>query len=102
METKNAIIKSAEIERGVPTSWVHLCFDGGAHQGFGGYLLGGEFMSIWVSEVLRVVGATKWEDLAGKPVRVRGTWDWIEALGNSLKDDWFDPAAVFAARKAKL
>lgn len=106
-ETKNAIIKSATIcdgDRGLLTAWVTLDF-GHSGQGFGGYALylpksfdhhkmlshAGHF--IW--RCMEVAGATRWEDLPGKTVRVRGTFSGIDAIGHIVKDDWFCPAEDF-------
>ena len=117
METKNAIITSAQItigDRGLLTAWLMLDY-GGSGQGFGGHALylpksfsnhqgqvniAGHF--IW--RVLEIVGVTEWSHLVGKSIRVRATNGGIEAIGHIIKDDWFIPGDEFAAmggRKAE-
>lgn len=110
-ETKNAVIESAKLntERGL-SAWLSLDY-GGSGQGFGGWLLyapkgwaahaepvnyAGHF--IW--RVLEIAGVDDWAKLTGKTVRVRATWDHVEAIGHIVKDDWFDPKVEFAALRA--
>lgn len=49
-------------------------------------------MAIWVSGILRAVGASRWEDLKGRPCRVKIENEKIIAIGHYLKDIWFDMA----------
>lgn len=112
-ETKNAEIKSATItndDHGILTAWLTLDY-GGTCQGFGGVVLyapeslrnpsqedsrakrnpAGHF--IW--RVLEVAGVTEWSQLVGRTIRVRCSWNAVEAIGHILKDDWFEPAKDF-------
>lgn len=108
IETKNAIITSAEItndDHGLLSSWVYLDY-GGSVQGFGGYALylpesfknhqrDAGYAGHWMWRVMQVAGVTKWSDLPGKTVRVRCSWSKVHAIGHIVKDDWFDPSKDF-------
>lgn len=50
-----------------------------------------------ISEVLRVVGVDKWEDLPGKYVRYEdnGMGSSVTKIGNIISDKWFDIAGFF-------
>lgn len=108
IEIRNAIIKSACItadDHGLLSAWLNLDY-GDSGQGFGGYMLylpksfghhelksvAGHF--IW--RCMEIAGVTRWEDLAGKPIRVRTSRSGIEAIGHIVKDDWFSPREDFA------
>ena len=43
--------------------------------------------------------AKKWEDLPGKYARVKATHNKVLAIGNILKDEWFDPKELFEEAK---
>lgn len=109
---KNAIITSATLtakDHGLLSAWLTLDY-GGSGEGFGGYVLylpksfthhgllshAGHF--IW--RCMEVAGVERWEDLAGRTIRVRTDSDKsfggaIEAIGHIVKDDWFCPADDF-------
>ena len=93
MEIKNAKITGTSLgndDRG-PSFWVFVDYDAGG-QGFGGYKLGGKFTDYVIMGILNAVGVDKWEDLKGKPIRVKGDNSKIQAIGHYLKDQWFDPS----------
>ena len=109
-ELKNAVITSATItneDHGLLSAWLHLDY-GGSGQGFGGYALylpasfkhhsvsGPNYAGHFIWRVMEIAGVSKWEQLAGKTIRVRGTIGGIEAIGHIVKDDWFEPGKDFA------
>ena len=112
IETKNAIIESAEItndDHGLLSAWIILDY-GGSCQGFGGYALylpnnfqhadnqrnyAGHF--IW--RVMEVAGVSEWAQLKGKTVRAKCDHSKVHAIGHIVKDDWFCPAEDFEAMK---
>jgi hypothetical protein len=99
----NAIIESTflGIEHGTLTATVHVAYDGHA-QGFGGYNLQGwtgpesqlSAASVFIRGVVRAVGASSWEALKGKYVRVKhgehGEAGPIIAVGHITEDLWFN------------
>ena len=107
LETRNAIITSAEInndDHGLLTAWIRLDY-GGECQGFGGYglylpkdsryhkleSLAGHF--IW--RVMEIAGVYKWENLEGKTIRVRQNMSRVWEIGHIVKYDWFCPSRDF-------
>jgi len=101
VETKNAVITGTMLgieDHGIFTAFVDLDY-GGSGQGFGGYCLGyppdskksGNAAATFIQEVLRLADVTKWEDLKGRPVRVRTTQNKVLALGHFMKEEWFYP-----------
>lgn len=94
MEIKNAKITGTSLgndDRG-PSFWVYVEYGQYGGQGFGGYSLGGEFTHYVIMGILNTLGVDKWEDLKGKPVRVKSSHDKIQAIGHYLEDKWFDPS----------
>jgi len=103
---QNARITSTFLGRedhGVMTACVNLSGDGWGSS-FGGFCFdtydaatkkrhGGGFGIDFISEVLRVVGVEKWEDLVGKPVRCvhTGLGGRVEKIGHIIEEKWFDP-----------
>ena len=119
MREQNAVIESTslQLDREVFLSaWLHLDYGNGAHQGFGGYVLGGtpeakagdhksqpNLAAEWIVSILLVAGVSKWSDLPGKTIRVRregseGDWSGdVIAIGHIVKDLWFNPKEAVAA-----
>ena len=103
-EIKNAKITSTALgyeDHGILTFYIYVdC--GGSGQGFGGYALDKwseddndrvptEHAGQAIKNILGVVGVDKWEDLAGKNIRVKGGFNGISEIGNLLEDRWFNP-----------
>lgn len=112
METKNAIIKSTSLsieDHGVLSAWLHLDY-GGSGQGFGGYMLAPlelkraeatlNFAGIFIARTLQIVGVGKWENLAGKTIRVRIEGGLAREIGHFINDEWFNPREVFERMEA--
>lgn len=107
IETKNAVIESAnfDTERGL-SAWVHLNY-GGSGQGFGGYVLyvpkdwgsytpnQANYCGHFVYRCLQIAGVDDWSKLKGKTVRVRCEHSKVHAIGHIVNDDWFDPSKDF-------
>lgn len=106
-EIKNAIIEKAQLsteDRGFLDAWLMLDF-GGSGQGFGGFCLylprsftNHEMKSVaghFIFRCMEVAGVSRWDQLPGKTVRVRGDRSGIAAIGHIVKDDWFCPAEDF-------
>jgi len=114
IEIKNAIIASASIsteDYGSLGVWIHLDY-GDSGQGFGGWALylpksfkhhriesmAGHYL--W--RVMEIAGVTKWDDIAGKTIRVKASHSKVHAIGHIVKDDWFEPSVDFElAEKAR-
>lgn len=111
-------IKNARITRtflgyedhGTLTLMITLDY-GDASQGFGGYAFDGYDEKLkrrvhdassmrFIAEVLRVVGVDSYEELVGKHVRADADLVKVYRIGNLLKDDWFDPATLWAGQAA--
>ena len=105
IEIKNAKIRSTTIgieDHGIMTVNIELDY-GDVFQGFGGYGLDAYdkkskkriphiALSHFITRVMEVVGVNKWEDLKGKIIRVKAESTKCHAIGNVLKDEWFDPS----------
>jgi len=103
IETVNAQIESTSLGGydGIGshlTAYLYLKYDGGG-QGFGGYVLGGEYAWRFISRVLEVVGVERWEQLKGKYVRVRQDMSKVHEIGNILEEKWFNPTKEFEKLK---
>jgi hypothetical protein len=111
IETKNAIIQSAEItndDHGLLSAWVSLDY-GGSGQGFGGFSLylpksfkhhnlkGPNYAGHFIWRVMEVAGVEKWSQLKGKTIRVQCEHSGVQAIGHIVKDDWFNPSEDFKA-----
>ena len=113
-EIENAKIEKVSItmeDHGCLTFYVNL--KGNAWcTAFGGYCIGKgylgaeEFTSenggglVAMMRIMDTVGVHRWEDLAGKYIRVetRG-WDSIKKIGNIIEDKWFDIEEFFKSYK---
>jgi len=104
-EIENARITSTMLgveDHGILTAFVTLEYKSGM-QSFGGYCMGNHdrhkrtesgFCADFIVNVLSVVGVEKWEDLIGKHVRADHDSMKVYAIGNLLKDEWFDPKEI--------
>jgi hypothetical protein len=114
METKNAIITSAEItndEHGLLSAWITVDY-GDSGQGFGGYALylpksfkhhnlnGPNYAGHFIWRVMEIAGVSKWSELSGKTIRVKCDWSQVFAIGNIIKGDWFNPSEDFKIKEA--
>lgn len=107
VEIRNARITSVSIsngDHGVLSAWVNLDY-GDSGQCFGGYCLynknfpNADMCGFFIDSILKVVGAPNWEDLKGQTVRVKAEHKKVHAIGNILKDAWFDPSEEFTKRQ---
>ena len=108
IETKNAIIESAEItndDHGVLSAWLHLKYQGSG-QGFGGYALylpkdfkhhriSHGFAGHFIWRCMEIADVTKWSQLKGKTIRVKASWGKVHAIGHIVNEDWFCPSEDF-------
>lgn len=97
IKTSNARIDGTHLgfeDHGIFTAWLHLEHDNG-HQGFGGYVLSGQYLDRFINRVLKIAEVGKWEDLEGKYIRVKRERSKIHEIGNLLKDVWFNPSEEF-------
>lgn len=111
-EQQNAVITETRLtiaDHGLLSGWIHMDLEIGS-QGFGGHALylpdsfkhskdQSNFAGHWIYRVLQIAGVEEWSQLKGKTLRVRGTWNRIEAIGHITKNDWFNPTADFEAMK---
>lgn len=91
----NAIIKKTTLGYhdgfgSIKSSWLHLDY-GGSGQAFGGYKLGEKFTDAYIYGILEALECDSWEDLIGKPIRVKKENGIAVAIGHLLKDQWFNP-----------
>jgi len=105
---KNAKIKGVSLtmeDHGVLSAYLHLDY-GGACQSFGNYELyspyyyqthqkQANFAGHFIWRCMEIAGVERWEDVAGKTIRVRARHDGIDAIGNIIEDDWFYPSKDF-------
>ena len=100
IEVKNAKITSVQLGfegHGILTAFLHLDYGDSSAQGFGGYSLDSWACAVFVRRVLEVVGVDNWEDLKGQTVRVKAEGHKVHAIGNIIKDKWFNPKEEFEA-----
>lgn len=97
METHNAVITDTMLgdeDHGIFTAML-TCEAAGFTQSFGGYDLRHSDRAVqFIKGVLRVAGASSWERLIGKHVRIRAGHSKIHAIGHIINDEWFDPATM--------
>lgn len=103
IEIKNAVIEAATIstkERGILECWLTLDY-GGSGQGFGGHALylpksfaHHRLESVaghHIYRIMQVAGVDSWDEVVGKTIRVKASWNSVHAIGHIVKDDWFCP-----------
>lgn len=109
IEIKNAIIKSASINMGdreLLTADLELEYGDGSSQVFGGYALYlpkayshheiKSYAGHFIFRCMQIAGVEDWKDLIGKSIRVKASYNEIYAIGNIIKDDWFNPKEDFS------
>lgn len=76
----------------------HGCFtcnldtrSGALGQGFGGYVLGGEWGMQFLKRLLSTLGVETWEQLVGTHCRIDAEHSKIHRIGHIMEDKWFDP-----------
>ena len=110
MEIRNAIIERAILSNevyGCLTSWLELDYGNSVVQSFGGFTLyvpiDNKFHKIesvaghFIFRIMEIAGVNKWEELRGKPIRVKCTSLKVQAIGHFINDDWFDPEVDFSS-----
>lgn len=110
---KNAVIDDASlfIDRSfILNSYLTLDY-GGSAQGFGGYVLyltktsmNHETKSVaghFITRCMEIADVENWRDMKGRTIRVEADHGKVYRIGHIVKDDWFDPAADFAAAEAE-
>ena len=100
IETKNARIVGTMLgkeDHGIFTFMIDLRYDGtgnsDSRQGAGGICLGDKVGSIcgpMIVRILEVVGVITWEELPGKPIRVKAEHIKVHAIGHYLEDEWIN------------
>lgn len=93
---KNAKIKHTTVgpeDHGIFTAMLHLEFDGGCGQGFGGYdLRRAKTAYIFIAQVLKIAGVRCWEELPGQYIRFEepDLGGPICRIAHIVEDVWFD------------
>ena len=107
MEIRTAIINRTTITIGKHehlSIWLHLDYGGGG-QKFGGYALylpssykdhsiksmAGHFLF----RCMEIAGVTEWDQMAGRAIRAKCYQNNVHAIGNIIRDDWFNPDKDF-------
>jgi hypothetical protein len=110
MEIKNAIITRAELncgDRGFLSGWLQLDYGDGEGQMLGGGVVlylpksftNHKIASLaghWIFRVMEIAGVNRWDEISGKAIRVKATFEKVIAIGHIIKDDWFDPEKDFS------
>ena len=85
--TQNALLHSAILRRDLPAPLIILLsvvYGNGNTQTWGPYPATAQL----IHRLLVLTDSTEWSEVAGKPIRVRGTFADIKALGHFLLDAW--------------
>lgn len=105
----NAKIQEAKLmfeDHGCLVMNLYMVHSGG-HQAFGAINLmnratkqfertGGNVTGWYIKRVFDVCEVDSFDELAGKTVRIKEENGLIRAIGNIIKEDWFEPAVDFA------
>lgn len=103
---QNATIEEVSLssaDHGLLSSFVHLDYGDGGHQGFGGYALynprykdsQGNYAGHWIWRVMEVAGVTDWNKLKGRNVRAVIENGVVVSIGHITKDIWFNVKQEF-------
>lgn len=92
-EMKNAVISAAKLElENVVLITIELRYGGGSFQAFGAYQLADPYAGLFIRRVLQIAGASSWDELVGRPLRVRiDDKGFVYSIGHFLDDRWFTP-----------
>jgi len=93
-ETQNAVITSTMLGKeghGIPSFMIRMDLQNNNSQGFGGYDLRHPNHHVAVFEILDAVDVKRWEELVGTNVRIKGSFNKIDAIGHIVKDQWYTP-----------
>ena len=110
VQIKNAKITQTFLgleDHGIFTATITLDY-GGSGQSFGGYSFSGEeipaksdYCGYFVRRVMEIVGVNSWEELKGEKIRVKASHSKVEAIGNLLEGNWFNPGQEFKEKFPK-
>jgi len=79
-----------EEDHGIFTAAI-TCQNGSRGAGLPAYDLRGDWAWRFINGIIVTVGASRWEDLPGKIIRLRIDGGEVTAIGHVLEDRWFCP-----------
>ncbi|MBY0547657.1 MAG: hypothetical protein K2W95_10210 [Candidatus Obscuribacterales bacterium] len=69
--------------------------------GYSNFAIDSEAIGRYISAILKLVGESRWEKLAGQYIRVRLKDSKVYAIGHILHDNWFDNDVFFGRTHIK-